>query len=212
MTCNITERFNRIVAGTTLFVLLTAFNTAWTAEIEGDSSISADARSDAMLEQSGEHQSANAVAETTFEYVETVAGIAQDTIAWTESNAAVGSRAQAEGNVSSESAAESDGNASTDGAETDGQMASNSKADANATVDASGPDAEPLLQSTEAFADATYRFVDDINTTAQDAVAETVAQEIGAAVDASVKEDVRASVEEDLQAELTGSLPLPGQD
>ena len=235
MTCNITERFFRIVAGATLFVLLTAANTAFSEEPEEnirsgadsrtESSSSTDSNASAESQAEGDIQVAifapdtdsligrgEAVAETTFEYVETVDGMARESVAWTERNAALDSRAQAEGNASTESNASTDGDASTDGASTDGNLSSNSNAGGDARIDATAPDAAPMMENAEAFADASYHFVDDLNATAQDAVAETVAQEVGAAVDASVKEDVRASVQEDLQSELNGSLPLPGRD
>lgn len=172
MTCNIKDRFFRIVAGTAFFVILTTFNTGWTAEFGGDSKAGADSRPEAALNESDENQ---------------------------PSNPTVTDENQAE--------AETDGNASS---ATD--VSGDSKTEGRIEVAVATPNAEPLIESSEAMVDATYHFVEDVNSAAQGGAAETVAQDIGASVDASVKEDIRANVQEVLQTELISSLPLPGQD
>lgn len=96
--------------------------------------------------------------------------------------------------------------------ETGGNASAGSRGEYDVEAGIDVPSADPLVDGGKEIAEATYHFVEDINATAQGAVAETVAQDVGATVDASIREDVRTSIAQDLLVELTSSLPIVGQD
>jgi hypothetical protein len=86
----------------------------------------------------------------------------------------------------------------------DESEASTAEADADTDsasgAEINGPDAEPLMASTEEFADSAVT------------ATETFGDAVSDSIEESVKDDVRASVQEDLVTEIRGSLPLFGQD
>jgi len=106
MTCNITERFFRIVAGATLFVLLTAANAAFSAEPEENMKSNSDSRAEASSSTASDAsaksqadgniqveiltpdsesiiENSEAIADATYHFVEDVNSAAQSAVAET---------------------------------------------------------------------------------------------------------------------------------
>lgn len=109
-----------------------------------------------------------------------------------------------ESNVSDESdeSDESDvSNESNESNEASAQADNRTDADGNIQVATSKPDADPLIESGKAIANATFSYADDAKASTQDALVSTASNDTSAAADATVESDESVeSNEESTQA------------